>query len=338
MNVKKYLFILVISVIASSIIGNFTERKVRLLIEKIYGVVMGKPMVYDISQCDEKGIPYLIEGTIGRQRNPMTVCNKALFYHDKFIHGDSNQLILFLNCANWLIENQTEQNDFSVLNYNYNWPVNKMVAPWRSGLANGVALQVLIKAHSITQNEKYLKTAKKFLNSFYVEVKNGGVTYKSESSGWWFEEYADEGGYISRVLNGHMFALVGIHEYFVYTNDSSANYLFQLGLKGLKENLSKYDKGDGNSFYDLLGRPTNIKYHNIHIDLLNQLFQITGDPIYKSYSDKWKAYKHPSLITRLVAPPVKRIDVAIWLVNFAIVSVIVCVFFYLLAKRRSNPE
>jgi heparosan-N-sulfate-glucuronate 5-epimerase len=333
---KKYLMILLISFVGASMVGNFTEKKVRLWIEKIYGVVMGKPMIYDISQCDEKGIPYVIEGTIGKQRNPVIVCNKALFYQEQFIGGDSSQLILFLNCANWLVDNATEQNNFSVLNYYYNWPVNNMVTPWRSGLANGIALQVLSKAHAATYNEKYLTAGEKILNSFYVEVKEGGVTYKSENDGWWFEEYADEGGYVSKVLNGHQFALLGIHDYFIYTQDSAAHYLFEQGLKGLKNNLSKYDKGDGNSFYDVLGRPTTVKYHNVHIDLLDRLFEITGDPIYKSYRDKWKAYKHPSLMARLISPPVKRIDMAIWGFNFAIVGVVVFALFYLFFKEKNT--
>lgn len=334
MNKKKYLLIVIISFVIASVAGNITEKRVRLWIEAIYGLVLGVPMVYDISQCDEKGIPYLIEGTIGKKRNPMTVCNKALFYHDQFKLGDSTQLSLFLNCSDWLVDNATEQTNFSVLNYDYNWPVNNMVSPWRSGLANGVALQVLIKAHAITRNEKYLVAGKKLLNSFYVEVGAGGVTYKSENEGWWFEEYADEGGYVSRVLNGHQFAVLGLYDYFVYTNDSSAHFLYKQGLKALTINLSTYDRGNGNSFYDALGRPTNEKYHNVHIDLLGRLFEITGDTVYKSYRDKWKAYRQPSLMARLVSPPVKRIDMAIWGVNFAIVLVVVFALFFLFFGKK----
>jgi heparosan-N-sulfate-glucuronate 5-epimerase len=181
-----------------------------------------------------------------------------------------------------------------------------------------------------------LATGKRILNSFYVEVKGGGVTYKTENDGWWFEEYADEGGYVSKVLNGHQFALLGIHDYFIYTKDSSAHYLFEQGLKALKKTLSKYDKGDGNSFYDVLGRPTTIKYHNVHIDLLDRLFKITSDSIYKSYSDKWREFKHPSLMARLVSPPVKRIDMAIWGFNFAIVSVVTFVLFYFFSKEGNT--
>lgn len=337
MNKRNYLIILIISIVIASVAANFTEKRVRIWIEVLYKVVTGKPMVYDITQSDDKGIPFLIEGTIGKQRNPMTVCNKALSYHEKFAKGDSSQLILFMNCANWLADDLTKQDDFSVLKYNYNWAFYNMVAPWRSGLANGVSLQVFIKAHAASGDEKYLAVAKQILNSFYVEVNKGGVTYKSENEGWWFEEFADEGGYVSRVLNGHMFALLGIHDYFNYTHDSSANYLFKQGLLALKNNLPKYDKGEGHSWYDRRGTPANLKYHSIHIDLLDRLYKITGDPIYKFYEDKWKTYSPPLLTTRLVTPPVKRIDMAIWLFNFAIASVIVWPLFYMF-QRRTNAR
>lgn len=336
MNKKKYFIIFIIAFVGASVVGDLAEKRVRGWIEKIYEVVTGKPMVYDISQCDEKGIPYVIEGTIGKQRNPMTICNKALSYYDKFIQGDSSQRILFLNCADWLTEDLITKNNFSVLKYNYNWAFYNMVAPWRSGLANGVSLQVFIKAHAITHDEKYLTVAKQILNSFYVEVNQGGVTYKSDDKGWWFEEFSDEGGYVSRVLNGHMFATLGIHDYFEYTHDSSANYLFEQGAKGLKNNLPKYDKEGGPSYYDMRGTPANIKYHFIHVDLLGKMFKITGDPIYKFYEDKWAAYKPPLLTTRLVTFPVKRIDITIWLVCFVITGIFVFgVFYFFQRKSRS---
>lgn len=333
MGKKRYLIILIISFIGASVVGNFTEKTVRSWIEVLYEIVTGKPMVYDITQCDEKGIPYIIEATIGKQRNPMTICNKALSYHEKFVQGDTSQQILFLNCADWLTENLTRGNNFSVLKYDYNWPIYNMIAPWRSGLANGVSLQVLIKAHAITGDEKYLATAKQILSSFYVDVDKGGVTYKSEDKGWWFEEFADEGGYVSRVLNGHMFAVVGIYEYSIYANDSSARYLVDQGLIALKNNLSKYDNNEGPSYYDLRGTLSNVKYHAIHVNLLSRLFKISGDPILKFYGDKWGAYKHPSLTTRLITRPVKRIDMAIWLLDFAIANVIVFAFFYLFLRK-----
>ncbi len=339
MTKRKYLIVLIPTFIIASVVGNFTEKSVRIWIEKVYAVVLGKPMVYDITQTDERGVPFIIESTIGKQRNPVTVCNRALGYYNKFRQGDSSQLILFLNCSDWLIENLTRKNNYAMLPYNYNWPNYHMTAPWRSGLANGVSLQVFVKAHEATGDQKYVVAAKQILNSFFVDVKDGGVTYLSNDRGWWFEELSDNNGYVSRVLNGHMFALLGIHDYFIYTHDSAANYLFKQGLLGLKNNLPKYDIGDGHSFYDLVGTPANVKYHLIHIDLLDRIFKITGDPVYRFYSDKWSKYKFPSLTTRLVTDP-KRIDFAIWLVNFVVVLVIVgmSVFWYTRKARARQAN
>lgn len=332
---RKYLLILLIALVIGSVIGNFTEKTVRLQIEKVYGIVMGKPMVYDITQTDEKGIPFLIEGTIGKQRNPMTICNKALAYFDNYQKGDSSQRQLFINCADWLAGDTIHRDSFAVLKYNYNWAYYNMIAPWRSGLANGVSLQVFIRAHQLTKDEKYLSVAKQIVNSFYVEVDSGGVTYKSADEGWWFEEFADEGGNVSRVLNGHMFAMLGIHEYGNYAHDSTAKVLFNNGLIALRNNIAKYDNENGHSFYDQRGTLANLKYQKIHVDLLSQIHKISGDNTYKFYSDKWKEYD-PSLTKRLISPPIKPIDVAVWLVNVGIVFIVVWIVFVTLFRRSSG--
>jgi len=337
MSKKQYLIIFLVSLISASVFSNLAEKKVRSWVEVLYELVTGQPMVYDITQTDEKGIPYIIEAKIGKQRNPMTVCNKALSYHDKFIHGDSSQLNYFLNCADWLTENVIRGDSFSVLKYDYDWAIYHMTAPWRSGLANGVSLQVFVRAHEITRDEKYLTAARQILNSFYVEVRDGGVSYKSEHDGWWFEEFSDEGGYESRVLNGHMFALLGIHEHFVYTKDSASLYLYDQGLLALRNNIAKYDNPDGPSFYDRRGT-VNIKYHYIHIDLLSRLLKISNDAILESYYEKWKAYEYPSLTTRLITPPMKPIELAIWLLSFVMTSAIVFVAFYVFHRVNQRKQ
>jgi hypothetical protein len=329
-----YIRIILLSFLSTCVIGNFTERKVRTGVEAVYQVVMRKPMVYSISQSDEKGVPYLIDGKVGKQRNPVIVCNKALSYYASFREGDSSKRILFLNCADWLTENSTSVRIFSVLPYNYPWSIYNMGSPWRSGLANGVSLHVFIKAHSITKDEKYLAMAKRILNSFYAEVSDGGVTYKLKDRGWWFEEFALETGYVSRVLNGHMFALLGIQDYFEYSHDPDAKYLFEQGNLALKNYLAFYDSNVGPSYYDLRARPTDRKYHAVHIDLLTKLFEITHEPLYKFYADKWSTYKHPSLTSRLVTWPIKRIDVVIWLVNFSIVSITFLSLYYLFIQKK----
>jgi len=124
-----------------------------------------------------------------------------------------------------------------------------------------------------------------------VQVDDGGVTYKDDGNGWWYEEYANKGGSPSRVLNGMMFALLGIHDYYRYTGDSHAKFIFDKGVTSLKYTLHLYDD-NGYSYYDILHTPAGV-YHNIHIDLLGRLFNETGEIAFKQYQDKWQNFKEP---------------------------------------------
>ena len=134
------------------------------------------------------------------------------------------------------------------------------------------------------------------MNSFFVSVEDGGITYKDKTDSWWYEEYVsyNKGTKESRVLNGMLFTLVGIHEYYKYTNNDDAKILFDKGVNNVVENLCKYDN-NGNSYYDVFYNPAQ-KYHKIHVNLLNQLYSITGQEIFKKYSDKWNNFTRDSIV------------------------------------------
>ena len=74
--------------------------------------------------------------------------------------------------------------------------------------------------------------------------------------------------------------------YYQYTHDGNAALVFNEGVKYLKNNLWKYDQGKW-SYYDQIGDPATNGYQKIHTEQLAKLFKITGEPILKSYSDKF---------------------------------------------------
>ena len=222
---------------------------------------------------------------IGLQTNPVTISNAALaLYND----SNSTAMNIFLKDANWIVKHSVSRGNYSVLLYNFPWGIYNLDKGWISGMAHGLALQVLIKAHEFTGNEKYLHTAKNLLNSFFISVKNGGVAYKDQSGGFWYDEYASNKSQVkvSRVLNGMMFTVLGIYDYWNYTKSPNAKFLFDKGIVSLKNDLPRYDN-NGVSYYDRLGNPAHSTYHQIHIDLARKLYNITGEPVFKEYSDKW---------------------------------------------------
>ncbi len=157
-------------------------------------------------------------------------------------------------------------------------------------MAQSGAVRILAIAYNLTGEEKYIQTAKGGLGAFFNEVDEGGVTYK-DKDGWWYEEYAQPNlGMEPRVLNGHMAVLINLREYYNLTRDSNAKDLFNLGVSDLRANLKSYDTGNW-SKYDLAGNNAVWKYHEIHINQLGQIYNITGDFYFKNYRNSWIYYE-----------------------------------------------
>jgi heparosan-N-sulfate-glucuronate 5-epimerase len=275
---------------------------------------------------DSKGIPYVNYGhfdktDVGFQRSPVTIAQKAIsnFYELKRT-GEEKYKDLLINNANWIIDNAiyNPAGNFSILEYKFPWPVYNLTAPWHSAMAQAQAIEALMYAYDITHDKKYTDTAKLLLNSFFVEVKEGGVTYKNLSLpfverndyskfknssmkenatnregglGWWYELFAgnNNDAVISKVLNGHMFTLLSIYKYYDYTHDEDAKHIFNQGIVALKDNLPRYDN-ESFSHYDILKTNPTFRYHYYHIKVLKQLYDITHEQIFWDYSKTWSDY------------------------------------------------
>lgn len=252
-----------------------------------------KPRIYEghFDQFDNNGIPILnYGGTIGIQYNPVNVCAYALGHLD--IYTETNKqsnFDIFIKMAQWLVENQVIQNEIGVWYYNFNW--GDIEKPWISGMAQGEALSVLVRAYDTTKNEKYLFAAEKCMNSFKNNIANGGVTGFIDDKYVIFEEYVSAKKQ-THVLNGFMYALWGIYDYYLVTHDLDAKALFNKGILTLEKCLSYYDLGYWSKYG--LTEKNNIAsymYHSLHIIQLSVLHDMSGSMILKNYSDLWSKYQ-----------------------------------------------
>jgi heparosan-N-sulfate-glucuronate 5-epimerase len=278
-------------------------------------IVIFSVMLYSISRynsldsgkitLDKSSIPIVDLGYknglyLGPTRNPVTTSLVALNFFDQYFHKkDAKDKQAFMNDSNWLVKNVVSRGNYSIFEYNYTWDDYNLKPPWHSGLAQGDALHVLLKAYKLTGESKYLDTARMLLNSFYVDVRDGGVTYKSPKDGWWYEEFPGGANRQPRVLNGMMFAILGIYDFYNFTRDKDAKYLFDQGVLALEKGLSRYDEQGKYSVYDIERRPATLSYNKIHVDLLGKLYDVTGIRIFKEYHDKWQSNEMP-LNVRLV--------------------------------------
>jgi hypothetical protein len=261
---------------------------------------------YSVSvvRYDNLGVPivdygYVGENYIGPQRNPLVIANYALSLDNKYNRTHDEELLQrFMNNADWLVENAISKGNYSILPFNFPRPDYNLEPPWQSSAAQGEALQVLVRANGITGDKKYLDTAKSLLNAFFIEVKDNGVAYKTQEQGWWYEAFAGNKTLGPRLLGGMMNALLGIYEYYQYTKDPAAKYLFDQGILALKNNLPNYEFFQGTySTQSILSNHTNPAPLNVHLNHARQLgllYDISGEQMLKTYHDIWSNYDLPN--------------------------------------------
>ncbi len=247
---------------------------------------------------DDDGIIKLnYHGSIGLQYNPNAIAQQALGYYDKYLEepnqGDKNA---FLTQANYFLRNGRVVSD-DVLLWEYNFPFEmrqRLVAPWRSALAQGQAVSVLIRAHILTGDERYLEAAKKGYRAFHFFAREheGGVL--DEQDGFiWLEEYIVNPP--NHVLNGFVWALWGVRDYAVYFGDGHALNLWEECLKTVEANLKNYDLGFWTSYDWPQGRdknlpvmPSSLYYQRLHAVQAEAMYNLTREAIYRHFWKRWQ--------------------------------------------------
>jgi D-glucuronyl C5-epimerase-like protein len=179
---------------------------------------------------------------------------------------------------------------FPVWEYEFPWnsggvPVQ---APWISGMAQGMALDLFTEAYHRSGNPVWRTRAYQVLNSFMVSWNDGGVLLPDTSHGYWWEEYHPA----VQVWNGSVVALISVGYFASVMGDSAAQRMFESGVQAVKYYTPFYDTGSW-TLYSRTQGYNSVTYHNFCTRLMDQLFIMTGDPYFKTVADRWRAYVPP---------------------------------------------
>ncbi len=245
---------------------------------------------------DKNGIPQLnYQGDIGVQYNPIAISQWSLGHFNLWKKYNSKiNYNKFINGADWLVKNLEEnKKNVYVWNHNFNWVYKEnLIKPWYSGLAQGQGLSVLCRAYKATKNKMYLDAIEKVYHSFYIDVDNGGVNFTDENGNIWIEEYIMKKE-PTHILNGFIWSLWGIYDYWLLTNDDNIKKRFDKYIKTISENIEKYDIGYW-SLYELSNKPilmrASIFYHKLHIIQLKILYLMTNKKTFIKKSEGWSHY------------------------------------------------
>jgi heparosan-N-sulfate-glucuronate 5-epimerase len=282
-----------------SVYFSFSFALIIFLVLLIPGVMIGEGAI--IISIDKNNLPVVdyetVKGVyIGKQYNPITISHYSWPYYSEYVKNNNQTAKeIFLKHADWLVNNSVKKGNYSFFMYNFTWPPYNLESPWYSAMAQAEAMVPLLNAYKITQDKVYLTTAKNLLNVLFIDISDPckcGVTYKTIGNGWWYEEYANGHENGPKVLNGMMFTLLNIYHYYNFTHDPDALYLFNQGILSLKNNIHNYDKNGTYSSYDRFRGNAPWGYHEFHVCLLEDLYNITKQHLIKKYHDNWtKDYK-----------------------------------------------
>lgn len=247
---------------------------------------------------DEKGIP-MFNFRWGTHYYAITIAQYALQHHALYLEKDSQKSYeIFFSMADYFVETQDAKGGWSI-NFDhmfYKGRTALMNAPWYSAMAQGQVLSTLVRAYSLSKDEKYLESAKKGLFLYTIPVELGGVLRKFENEFLFYEEYPTEPA--SYVLNGFIYSLFGLYDVYKICDDNLAQKLYKEGIKTLKRMLSLYDLGNRTSYdlthYTTEGNPPNVArwgYHSTHVLEMSAICCIEPDEtIFLETLKRWIGY------------------------------------------------
>ena len=255
----------------------------QLIKEGIYGPFdpSGIPLVdYDIlfKKNNKYGVHY----------TPVTISEFALATYCLYLKTNEENLINeFLIQANWLKDNLVSNpQGFSVWVHNFEFPIYNLKPGWASAMAQGYGISVLSRAFLITLDKSYLNSAINAATSFKFKIHDGGVISIDNDSNMWFEEFPCYP--TSRVLNGHIWATLGLCDLWGVTREKIYLDLISNGLQTVEKTIASFSYINW-SLYGLLFKKTASEdYHRMHINQLDIISNLTGNSKFKKYAEKWR--------------------------------------------------
>jgi heparosan-N-sulfate-glucuronate 5-epimerase len=248
---------------------------------------------------DRHGIPLLdYQGSLGRQYNPIAIAQFGLGNFNAYCRsGEDERRTKFLAVADWLVANlEPNRAGLHVWNHHFDWEYRSWLrAPWQSGLAQSQGISVLVRAHEETGNATYLESARMAFQPFRKEIPDGGIVYVDERGDSWLEEYIVSPP--THILNGFMWAMWGVYDYLLATEDTVAQRIFEASARTLRNHLARYDLGfwslyeQSGTWLQMVASPF---YHRLHIAQLRVMHFLTEEALFLHYADRWESYRHSS--------------------------------------------
>lgn len=228
----------------------------------------------------------------GPWTSPMMVAQAALGLWERRLAGEDADEP-FLALADWLVrEGVAAGPSGEAIGWRHDFAAPKygLLPGWLSGMTQGEAISVLLRAHALSGDERYLDVARRAFELFRVDVADGGVVRELDGA-LVIEEYPTESP--TAVLNGWIFGFIGLHELSLVDDRREVAETRARVRAGLLRLLPRYDAGwwSRYSLAEYGGRADLAKpfYQRLHVVLVDALHLIEPDPLLHDTARRWEA-------------------------------------------------
>lgn len=236
---------------------------------------------------DENGVP-MSAGTAGRYYFPINIAQYGFMLHADWLEtGSACTMETLEHCLAVLEELKTEDDHHCVWWHRFYNRRYGMEPPWASAMAQGELISLYLRLWQALERPSLLESAYKAYRFMQVPVEQGGVRRWDEHGNLWLEEYPSKEP--SFVLNGFIYALFGLYDLHRVGRDPEVQRDINACIDTLVARLPDFDSGYWSN-YDLQKRELVRYYYqkNVHVPQLAILEELTGNPVFGYYRDRWE--------------------------------------------------
>jgi hypothetical protein len=168
-------------------------------------------------------------------------------------------------------------------------PDTLMEAPWYSAMAQGQVLSLFTRLAGVTGDARWSTAADSVFASLLLPVSDAEPwAVHTDADGFlWLEEYPRLPQPRSeQVLNGHLFALYGVWDYWRATGSAEAAALFDGSATTVAQYVpSEFRNPEWASDYSLFSDLPHERYHGIHVNQLHHLHALSGASVFANLGD-----------------------------------------------------
>lgn len=177
-------------------------------------------------------------------------------------------------------------------------PPYRVASGWYSGMAQALAISVMLRAFSLSGERSFLENADAAAVLLLRPVSGGGCAdYERQGRPFLEERPSDP---VSHILNGAILALFGLSELCRHRRGAD----FRPAVARLLEHFPDFDLGYWTGFDFLSIAPASIAYHGLHVALVTACGRALADDRWYRAAAHWECYAR-NRFSRLRAMTVK---------------------------------